>query len=232
MIDCMLGGCGLDGVRMCYIPGADWPLSDNALLLGDIGELWSGMVDADGRRTSIMDLESWKPVISTDIPWKRFLKKGADMMKSETGGGFSEAGAEMLTEFRKIVDAEAGVHDIDPRKLLDVLSAASDAAEAGLLEAGEDYEVWAASGGVEKLQSCVDELVPDFLSVVQGSFRKFVSTADHSERESREHTDMMLRTLGQLQGGLKRMNHLRREMVRADVSELGFVEVVDEKMAG
>ena len=231
-IDYMLGGCGLSGVRMCYIPDADGPLSDHALLLGDIGELWSGMVDADERRTSIMDLEGWKPVISTDIPWKRFLKKGADMMKSETGGGFSEAGAEMLTEFRKIVDAEAGVHDIDPRKLLDVLSAASDAAEAGLLEAGEDYEVWAASGGVEKLQSCVDELVPDFLSVVQGSIRKFVGTADHSERESREHTDMMLRTLGQLQGGLKRMNHLRREMVRADVSEPGFVEVVDEKMAG
>ena len=59
-----------------------------------------------------------------------------------------------------------------------------------------------------------------------------MGTVDHSERESREHTDMMLRTLGQLQGGLKRMNHLRREMVRADVSEPGFVEVVDEKMAG
>ena len=58
-----------------------------------------------------------------------------------------------------------------------------------------------------------------------------MGTVDRSERESREHTDMMLRTLGQLQGGLKRMNHLRREMVRADVSEPGFVEVVDEKMA-
>ena len=166
---------------MCYVPRAEGPLSDHALLLGDVGELHSGLVDADGSSTSIADLEGWKPVISTDIPWKRFLKKGADMMKSETGGGLSEAGAEMLTEFRKIVDAEAGVHDIDPRKLLDVLSAASDAAEARLLEAGEDYEVWAASGGVEKLQSCVDELVPDFLSVVQGSIRKFVDTADHSE---------------------------------------------------
>ena len=66
-IDYMLGGCGLSGVRMCYIPDADGPLSDHALLLGDRGELWSGMVDADGRRISIMDLEGWKPVISTDI---------------------------------------------------------------------------------------------------------------------------------------------------------------------
>ena len=67
-IDYMLGRCGLDGVRMCYIPGADGPWSDHAWLLGDIGELCSGIVDSDGRRTSIMDLESWKPVISTDIP--------------------------------------------------------------------------------------------------------------------------------------------------------------------
>ena len=44
----MLGGCGLDGVRMCYVPRAEGPLSDHALLLGDVGELHSGLVDSDG----------------------------------------------------------------------------------------------------------------------------------------------------------------------------------------
>jgi len=212
-IDYMLGGCGLDGVRMCCIPKADVPLSDHALLLGDIGELRSGIVDSDGRRTSIMDLEGWKPVISTDIPWKRFYKKGEPMREKGTGGVLSEDGANMLVDFRKIVDSEAGELGIEPHELLDALSAAFDAAEAGLAEAGGDYEAWAAGGGVDVLQACVDKLVPDFLSVVQGSIQRFVGKADHSERERREHTGMMLRTMGQLQGGLKRMSHVRREML-------------------
>ena len=38
-IDYMLGGCGLDGVRMCYVPRADGPLSDHALLLDDVKRL-------------------------------------------------------------------------------------------------------------------------------------------------------------------------------------------------
>ena len=160
-----------------------------------------------------MDLEGWKPVISTDIPWKRFYKKGEPMREKGTGGVLSEDGANMLVDFRKIVDSEAGELGIEPHELLDALSAAFDAAEAGLAVAGGDYEARAAGGGVNVLQACVDKLVPDFLSVVQGSIQRFVGKADHSERERREHTGMMLRTMGQLQGGLKRMSHVRREML-------------------
>ena len=65
-IDYMIGGCGLDGVRMRYIPCADGPLSDQALLLDDIRELWSGIIDVDGRRTNIKELEGWEPVVQTE----------------------------------------------------------------------------------------------------------------------------------------------------------------------
>ena len=52
----MLGGHGLNGVRMSYILGADGPLSDHALLLGDIGELRSAIIDVGGSSTSINEL--------------------------------------------------------------------------------------------------------------------------------------------------------------------------------
>ena len=113
-IDYMLGGCGLDGVRMCYVPRAEGPLSDHALLLGDVGELHSGLVDTDGSSTSIADLEGWKPVIATDIPWRRFYKKSEPMRAKGTGGVLSEDGANMLGDFRDMVDLEAGKLGIDP----------------------------------------------------------------------------------------------------------------------
>ena len=102
------------------------------------------------------------------------------MRERGTGGVLNEDGANMLIEFRKNVDSEAGVLGIKPHELLGVLSAASDAEEAGLAEAGGDYEAWAEDGGVDVLQACVDKLVPDFLGVVQGSIQRFVGKADHS----------------------------------------------------
>ena len=122
-INYMIWGCGLDGVRMCYIPFADGSLSDNALLLGDIGELCSGIMDVDGRRTRIMELEGWEGFFSTEAPWRRFLKKSEPMRKEGTGGLLSKAGAEMLKEFREMVVSEADILKIRPRQLLDELEA-------------------------------------------------------------------------------------------------------------
>ena len=104
----MLGGCGLDCVRMCYVPRAEGPLSDHALLLGDVGDLHSGLVDSDGGSTSIADLKGWKPVITAEIPWRRFFKKSEPMRAKGTGGVLSENGAQMLGDFRDMVDSEAG----------------------------------------------------------------------------------------------------------------------------
>ena len=86
---------------------------------------------------------------------------------------------------------------------MDELEKAFAVAEAGMEE---------ASGGVEELQASINQLVPKFLSLVQGSMRQFVGKVDHSERESREHTDMVLKTMGMLMGGLRWMSYLRREM--------------------
>ena len=84
---------------------------------------------------------------------------------------------------------------------------------------------------MDRLQACVDEVIPEFLQVVQGSIQEFVGPADHSEQDRREHMDMMLRTMGELQGGLKRMNHVRREMVQVGASEPGTAGVVDAETA-
>ena len=88
------------------------------------------------------------------------------MREKGTGGVLSEDGAKMLEAFREMVDSEAGKLGIEPHKLLGVLIAASDVAESGLAEAGGDYEAWAADGGVDILQACVDKVIPDFLLVV------------------------------------------------------------------
>ena len=74
-------------------------------------------------------------------------------------------------------------------------------------------------------------MIPDFLQVVQGSIQDFVGPADHSEQDRREHMDMILRTMGELQGGLKRTNHVRREMLRSGASVPGTAGVVDEETA-
>ena len=60
--------------------------------------------------------------------------------------------------------------------------------------------------------------------------RRFVGKADHSERERRERTDIALRKMGMVGWGLSRMNHLRREMERMGVSELGSVGVFEGKL--
>jgi len=216
---------------MCYVPRAEGPFSDHALLLGDVGDLRSGLVDSDGGVTSIADLKGWRPVIATEVPWKRFFKKSEPMRSKGTGGVLSEEGASMLDDFREMVDSEAGELGIKPDNLLGVLSAATDAAERGLANAGGDYEAWAASGGVENLQACVDEVIPDFLDVVQGSIERFVGKADRSEQERREQLELQLKTMGELQEGLKRMNHLRREMLRTGVSAPGTAGAVDAETA-
>ena len=122
------------------------------------------------------------------------------------GGVLSEEGREMLERFRDMVASEVEESGHDPHLMVSELEEAVVAAEAGLETAGGDYERWAASGGVEVLQSVVDGMVPKFLSVVQGSMRRFVGPADHSERERREHTDKVLMTLNMLGGGLRRMS--------------------------
>ena len=211
-IDYMLGGHGLCGVRMSYILDAEGPLSDHALLLGDIGELHSAIIDAGGSSTSIGELTGWGRVVCTDAPWKRFHKDSKVMRELGSGGVLSEAGREMLERFRDMVASEVEESGHDPHLMVSELEEAAAAAEAGLEAVGGDYERWAASGGVEVLQSVVDGMVPKFLSVVQGSMRRFVGPADHSERERREHTDKVLMTISMLGGGLRRMNYLRKEM--------------------
>ena len=230
-IDYMLGGHGLSGVRMSYILGAEGPLSDHALLLGDIGELRSALIDVGGTSTSISEMTGWERVVSTEAPWRRFHKKSEPMRVEGTGGVLSEDGRKMQEAFRDIVEVEVKESGFDPGVMLDKLNAAFGAAEAGMEEVCGNYEMWAESGGVGELQAVVDKLAPQFLRVVQGSMRRFVGRADHSERERREHTDMVLMTMGMVGGGLKRMNYLRREMERIGASGLGASGVVDENMA-
>ena len=205
-IDYMLGGHGLSGVRMSYILDADGPMSDHALLLGDIGELRSALVDVGGTSTSISDLTGWEPVVSADAPFKRFFQMSECMRVKETGEVLSEEGREAQKVLREMVELEVEELEVKesgfkPPMLLEELNAACGIAESELEDAHGNYERWAESGGVRKLQAVVDELAPKFLRVVQGSMRRFVGKADHSGRERREHTDLVLRTMGMVGGG-------------------------------
>ena len=131
----------------------------------------------------------------------------------------------------EVEELEVKESGFKPPMLLEELNAACGIAESGLEEAHGNFERWAESGGVRKLQAVVDKLAPKFLRVVQGSMRRFVGKADHSGRERREHTDLVLRTMGMVGGGLMRMNYLRREMERMGASGLEASGVVGESMA-
>ena len=57
---------------MRYVPEAEKPVSDHALILGDVGELFSGVIEMDGERSNASQLKGWGHVKATDVPWKRF----------------------------------------------------------------------------------------------------------------------------------------------------------------
>ena len=208
-IDYMLGGYGLHGARVCYVPEAEGPVSDHALLLGDVGELFSGVIEMDGERSNVSQLKGWGHVKATDVPWKRFKNLAKPMCEEMPGGGLSEDGVAMKEAFQKIVVAQAEEAGVDPSRLLAELSDSFSKAEAGMVGVGWNYDEWVASGGAAALQASVDSVVPKFLEVVQGSIRSFAGPGDNSEQERREQEAGVIDGLCLVRGSVNRLNRLR-----------------------
>ena len=165
-IDYLLGGYGLQGARVCYVPEAEGPVSDHALLLGDVGELFSGVIDMNGERSNVSHLRGFERVVATDVPWKRFFTLSKPMREEMPRGGLSEHGEAMEEAFRGVVTAKAQELKVDLSRLLADLSDGFSKAELRMVEAGWSFDDWASSGGAADLQACVESVVPQFLEVV------------------------------------------------------------------
>ena len=209
-IDYLLGGYGLRGARVCYVPEAEGPVSDHALLIGDVGELFSGIIELDGVRSNVSELKGWGHVRATEIPWKRFKNSAKAMLEEMPGGGLSEDGVAMKEVFQKIVAAQAEDAGVDPAILLAELSDSFSKAESGMMEVGWNYDEWVGSGGAADLQSSVDSVVSRFLEVVQGSIRSFAGPGDTSEQERREQEAGVIDGLCLVRGSVGRVSRLRR----------------------
>ena len=209
-IDYLLGGYGLQGARVCYVPEADGPVSDHALLLGDVGELFSGVIDMDGKRSNVSHLKGFKRVVATDIPWRRFQTISEPMRQEKPGGGLSERGEAMEERFREVVTARAQELGVDLPGLSAELRGGFSRAASGIAAVEWNYDEWEGSGGAVDLQACVESVVPRFLDVVQGSIREFAGTGDTSEQERREKEAGVIDALCLVRGSAKRLNRLRR----------------------